>query len=168
MTNLEEVADGGLKKFHLKGMAVACEGLILYPDNRKVHKSFLVTCGKLEMAEFQLEARHLWREVLRTIKLPPVDTCYSEGEMCSDYICSEEVIRSFHTQVEDGVLKPVLAAKLLELGTGSFCLRISCQLSRSFIASTGVWLTYTILIVPEEEGDPPGDPQQQRAPPCSV
>ncbi len=68
---------GPSKKFHLKGMAVACEGLILYPDNRKVHKSFLVTCGKLEMAEFQLEAKHLWREALITIKLPPVDTCYT-------------------------------------------------------------------------------------------
>ncbi len=68
---------------------MASVGLILTADNRKVHKGFLVTRGKLETREFQLEARHIWKEASQnttvTIKLPTVDVFqFSDGGMCSD------------------------------------------------------------------------------------
>jgi hypothetical protein len=60
-------------------------------------------------------------------------------------------VHYFQTKEENGVLKPVLSAKLTELGIGGFCLRMSCQLSRSSTATTGVWLKYTQLVFPERK-----------------
>jgi hypothetical protein len=156
VTNFEDAADRALGKFHWKGRAAACVGLSLSPDNRKVHEGFLITRGKFETAELQLEAKNIWREAsgeaFMTIKLPPASMfCFSEGGMVSDYVSAEEVVHFFHLQEEDGALRPVLTAKLPELGIGGFCLRLSCQLSRSSTVVTGVWLKYTLLIFPEKK-----------------
>ncbi len=56
---------------------MASVDLILTADNRKVHEGFLVTRGKFETVEFQLEARHIWKEASQkttvAIKLLTVD-----------------------------------------------------------------------------------------------
>jgi hypothetical protein len=107
VTNFEDAADGALAKFHWKGRATACVGLVLSPDNKKVHEGFLITRGKLETAELQLVAKNIWKEAsgeaLMTIKLPPASMFrFSEGGMVSNYVSAEEVIHYFHIQEEGG------------------------------------------------------------------
>jgi hypothetical protein len=131
-------------------------GLILTADNRKVHEGFLVTRGKLENGDFQLEARHIWKEASQnttvTIRLPTVDMFqFPDGGMCSDYVGSEEVTHFFHIIEEGRAPRPVLASKLAELGIGGLCLRMVCQISKSSSVTTGVWLRYVILVFPEKK-----------------
>jgi hypothetical protein len=156
VTNFESSADKALKRFHWKGGAVASVGLILSADNRKVHEGFLVTRGKFETGELQMEARHIWREadhgVTVTIRLPTADVFrFTDGGMCSDYISAEEVVHFHHITEEGRAPRAVLPSKLAELGVESFCLRMTCQLSKSSSAATGVWLKYVVLLFPEKK-----------------
>jgi hypothetical protein len=48
------------------------------------------------------------------------------------------MVHCFHTTVEGRTPRPVLTVKLAKLGIGGFCLRMVCQLSNSFSATTGV------------------------------
>jgi hypothetical protein len=130
-------------------------GLILTPDNRKVHAGALITRGKPENAELQLEAKNIWKEAsagtILTINLPSLDIFrFEDGGMSSEYVASEEVVHCFHS-LEGGALRPVLTARLPEQGVGGFCLRMVCQLSKSSTAITGVWLKFFLLAFPEKK-----------------
>jgi hypothetical protein len=138
------------------GGAVACIGLILTPDNRRVQDGILVTRGKLENAEYTMEAKKVWLEAVPgttiTIRLETVDIFqFPDGGLYSDYVCAEDVTHFFHTTKEGWGPKPILTAKLPELGIGSFCLRMICQISKSSSSRTGIWLKYTVAIFPEKK-----------------
>jgi hypothetical protein len=129
-------------------------GLVLTPDNRKVQEGVLVTRGKLEIAEHTMDAKKVWLDAVPgttlTIRLDTVDMFeFTEGGLYSDYVCAENVIHFFHTTEEGRNPRPILTAKLPELGVGSFCLRMVCQISKSSTSKTGVWLKYYVMIFPE-------------------
>jgi hypothetical protein len=60
VTNWRESVDTVLRAGQRRGGAVACVGLALTADNRKVHEGTLITRGKLDTTEFQVEAKHIW------------------------------------------------------------------------------------------------------------
>jgi hypothetical protein len=135
---------------------VACIGLSLTPDNRRVQDGILVTRGKLENSEHTLEAKKVWLEAgpgtSITIKLGSVDMFqFTEGGLYSDYVCAEEIDHFFHATEEDRNPRPILTARLRELGIGGFCLRMICQISKSSSSRTGVWLKYVIMLFPEKK-----------------
>jgi hypothetical protein len=61
-------------------------------------------------------------------------------------VCEENFTHFFHT-IEEGRL----SAKLPELSIGNFCLRMSCQISKSSSTRTGIWLKYTVMLFPEQK-----------------
>jgi hypothetical protein len=152
VTNWRDSTDAALRRFQWKEGAVACIGLIFTPDNRRVQDGILVTRGKLENAEFTMEARKVWTEAVPgttiTIKL---EMEFPDGGLYSDYVCAEDVTHFFHTTEEGRGPKPILTAKLPELGIGSFCLRMICQISKSSSNRTRIWLKYTVAIFPEKK-----------------
>jgi hypothetical protein len=156
VTNWRESTDKALRKFQWHGGAVACIGLSLTPDNRRVQDGILVTRGKLENVECTMEAKKVWWEAAPgttiTIRLESVDAFqFPDGGLYSEYLCAENVTHFFHTTEEDRSPRPVLTAKLPELGIGSFCLRMICQISKSSSSRTGIWLKYTVMIFPEKK-----------------
>jgi hypothetical protein len=88
-----------------------------------------------------------------TIQLDTVEEFhFMSSGLCYDYLCEEIITHFFHTIEEGRQPRPVLAAKLPELGIGNFCLMMSCQISRSSSTRTGIWLKYTVIyIFPEQK-----------------
>jgi hypothetical protein len=136
VTNWRDSTDAALRKFQWSGGAVACIGLSLMPDNRRVQDGILETCGKLENLEYTMEAKKVWLEAVPgtsiTIKLESVDMFqFTDGGLYSDYVCAENINHFFHITKEDRNSRPILTTKLPKLRIGSFCLRMICQISKS-------------------------------------
>jgi hypothetical protein len=156
VNNWHESVDNNLRAFQWTGGAVACIGLTLTDDNRKVHQGCLLTRGKMETVEHIMEARKVWHgataSTMFTLKLETVDIFqFTDGGLYSDYVCQENISHFVHTTEDDRNPRPVLAAKRPELGVGNFCLRMVSHVSSSSTARTGIWLKYHVLIFPERK-----------------
>jgi hypothetical protein len=61
-TNWRESVVTVLTAYQWRGGAVACVGLALSADNRKVHEGTLITRDKLDTTGFMVEAKHIWQK----------------------------------------------------------------------------------------------------------
>ena len=145
-----------LKEFGWLGRLAGCICLTLGPDNKSVRAGFFTARGPVEEKELRVDSNKIWpaanAETFLSIKFPSADIFkFSDGGLCSDYVTSTEVQHTVYTNNEGRAPTPVLEADYEELGIGSFCVRMTCAISKSSSARTGVVLKWTILLFPEEK-----------------
>ena len=110
--------------------------------------------GPVDDKELRVDSNKIWpaasADTFVSIKLPAADIFkFGDGGLCSDYVAEEEVQHAVYENTEGRGPTPVLEADYEERGIGSFCIRMTCIISKSSSARTGVMLKWTVLLFPD-------------------
>ena len=154
LRNLTSDVAERLKGFGWLGRLAGCICLTLSPDNRSVRAGGLAIRGPVEDKELRVDSTKIWPaanvDTFVSIKLPAADIFkFNDGGLYSDYVAEEEVQHAVYENTEGRGPTPVLEADYEEQGIGSFCIRMTCIISKSSSPRAGVMLKWTVLLFPE-------------------
>ena len=154
LRNLTSDVAERLKGFGWLGRIAGCICLTLSPDNKSVRAGVLAVRGPVDDKELRVDSNKIWpaasADTFVSIKLPAADIFkFGDGGLCSDYVAEEEVQHAVYENTEGRGPTPVLEADYEERGIGSFCIRMTCIISKSSSARTGVMLKWTVLLFPD-------------------
>ena len=154
LRNLTSDVAERLKGFGWLGRIAGCICLTLSPDNKSVRAGVLAVRGPVDDKELRVDSNKIWpaasADTCVSIKLPAANIFkFGDGGLCSDYVAEEEVQHAVYENTEGRGPTPVLEADYEERGIGSFCIRMTCIISKSSSARTGVMLKWTVLLFPD-------------------
>ena len=156
LKNLTSDVAEKLKAFGWLGRPAGCICLTLSPDNKDVRAGVLAVRGRMEDKELRVDSSKIWpaasADTFLSIRLPAADIfSFNDGGLCSDYVTSAEVQHAVYTNTEGRAPTTLLEADYEEQGIGSFCIRMTCVISKNSLARAGVMLKWTVLLFPEEK-----------------
>ena len=156
LRNLTSDVAEKLKAFGWLGRPAGCICLTLSPDNKDVRAGVLAVRGRMEDKELRVDSSKIWpaasADTFLSIRLPAADIfSFNDGGLCSDYVTSAEVQHAVYTNTEGRAPTTLLEADYEEQGIGSFCIRMTCVISKNSSARAGVMLKWTVLLFPEEK-----------------
>ena len=154
LRNLTSDVAEKLKAVGWLGRPAGC--ICLSPDNKNVRAGVLAVRGRMEDKELRVDSSKIWpaasADTFLSIRLPVADIfSFNDGGLCSDYVASADVQHAVYTNTEGRAPTPLLEADYEEQGIGSFCIRMTCAISKNSSARAGVMLKWTVLLFPEEK-----------------
>jgi len=146
-------APEALSNFNWNGKLTGFVVLGLSNDNKQVTGASFGLAGLVDEKEMRIETAKLWpnckANVFLVIRgLEGHSLMFSEGGLWSDLLPDEEMAHLFVEQSDDRAPSPLLQADYEENGIGRFCIRMNCQISKNSTREKGVFVKFTLLVLP--------------------